>query len=302
MKSENKPLVSIITLNWNQTAVTCEFLVSTKKLNYPHYEILVCDMNSDESPAEKIQLLNIPNTRVLLSEKNLGFAAGNNWGMKHAKGDYFFIVNNDTEVTPDLLDKLLDPFQRFPNVGVTCPKIRYFHQPDTIQYAGFARMHPITGRTTTIGDHEKDHGQHDVSGPTFGAHGCAMMVKRSVAEKTGMFPERFFLYYEEWDWSCRIRKSGYTIYYTADALIYHKESVTVGRNSPLKTYYLHRNRILFMRRNSNYAQLILFALFYSFFTFPKNIIQFSLQKEWTLLKAYVKGVYWNLNHSSKSKV
>ncbi|HRO17305.1 MAG TPA: hypothetical protein PLU07_03900, partial [Ferruginibacter sp.] len=60
MKSDNKPLVSIITLNWNQTAVTCEFLESTKKLNYPHYEILVCDMNSDESPAEKIQLLNIP--------------------------------------------------------------------------------------------------------------------------------------------------------------------------------------------------------------------------------------------------
>lgn len=302
MKNENKPLVSIITLNWNQTAVTCEFLESTRKLNYTHYEILVCDMNSDESPAEKIQLLNIPNTRVLLSDKNLGFAAGNNWGMKHAKGDYFFIVNNDTEVTPDLLDKLLEPFQQDSKVGVTCPKIRYFHQPNIIQYAGFSRMHPITGRTTTIGDHEVDNGQHDMSGPTFGAHGCAMMVKRSVAEKTGMFPARFFLYYEEWDWSCRIRKAGYTIFYKADALIYHKESVTVGKNSPLKTYYLHRNRILFMRRNSNYFQLLLFTLFYTFATFPKTVLQYCLKGEWKLLKAYVKGVFWNLNHSSFSVV
>ena len=76
---KDTPLVSIITLNYNQADVTIEFLKSTQNLTYNHFETLVCDMNSIESPADKIQSLNLPNTKVLLSDTNLGFAAGNNW-------------------------------------------------------------------------------------------------------------------------------------------------------------------------------------------------------------------------------
>src|SRR5690606_2233844 len=137
-----------------------------------------------------------------------------------------FIVNNDTEVTPHLLEMLLAPFEKDPLIGVTCPKIRFYHQPDTIQYAGFTKMKSVSGATHSIGYGEKDNGQYNVSGYTHGAHGCAMMVKREVAEKVGMFPEKFFLYYEEWDWSERIKNAGYKIYYEANALIYHKESMS----------------------------------------------------------------------------
>src|SRR5688500_11877454 len=107
MSKETEPLVSIITLNYNQTHVTCEFLESTRNLSYSNYEIIVCDMASDIDPTPFILAGNYPNTRLLLSKKNLGFAGGNNWGMEHAKGDFIFIVNNDTEVTPDLLQQLL---------------------------------------------------------------------------------------------------------------------------------------------------------------------------------------------------
>ncbi|HEY0356599.1 MAG TPA: glycosyltransferase, partial [Flavisolibacter sp.] len=110
MSSERSPLISIITLTWNQTKITCEFLESTRKFNYKNYEIIVCDMGSDIDPTEEINAGNYPNTRVIRSEKNLGFSGGNNWGIRQAKGDYIFIVNNDTEVTPDLLDVLLQPF------------------------------------------------------------------------------------------------------------------------------------------------------------------------------------------------
>lgn len=300
MNKENYPLVSIITLNWNQTDVTCEFLESTRNLNYKNYEILVCDMNSDICPAEKIQLLNFPNTKVLLSSTNLGFAAGNNWGMKQAKGDYFFIVNNDTEVTPFLIDKLIEPFLNDETIGVTCPKILYYHNPDTIQYAGFTKMNLITGRTQTIGSGEKDIGQFNEAKYTFGAHGCAMMVKKEVALKVGMFPEKFFLYYEEWDWSIRILKAGYKIFYQAKAKIYHKESLSVGKESLLKLYYLNRNRILFMRRNSSPSQFMLFALFYSFATFPKMVLK--LLGNGKALKTYLKAVAWNFKHSKHSEV
>lgn len=298
----DNPLVSIITLNWNHTDVTCAFLESTRKLKYRNFEILVCDMNSDIDPAEQIHSLHVPNTTLLQSKKNLGFAAGNNWGMRQAKGDFIFIVNNDTEVTPDLLDLLLEPFYADPSIGVTCPKIRYYSHPNIIQYAGFSHMNSISGRAFSIGDKEVDTGQYDKSGYTFGAHGCAMMVKRAVIEKVGMFPEKFFLYYEEWDWSSRIQKAGYHIYYQSKALIYHKESISVGKNSPLKTYYITRNRILYMRRNTSIPKLFVFMLFFIFAAMPKAIVSFLFKKEYGLLKAYWKAVIWNLTHSSYSVV
>ncbi len=275
MQKDHQPFISVITLNYNQTDVTCEFLESTRKWTYPNYEILVCDMASAIDPSEKILAGNYPHTRLLLSKENLGFAGGNNWGMRQATGDFIFIVNNDTEVTPDLAEKLLKPFFEDDTIGVTCPKIKYFYQPNVIQYAGFNPMNNFTGRTTSIGILEEDKGQYDASRPTYGAHGCAMMVKREVLNTVGMFPEKFFLYYEEWDWSSRIMKAGYHIWYTANAVIYHKESVSV---------------------------LVVFFLFFLFLTLPKNMITYLAKKQFTQLKYFLKGVFWNLHSSSYSPV
>ena len=299
---EKKPLVSIITLNWNQTEVTCAFLESTKMLSYKNYEILVCDMGSNIDPSEQIAKLGFPNTRVLRSNENLGFTGGNNWGMRQAKGDFIFIVNNDTEVTPLLLDVLLEPFYTDPQIGVTCPKIRFYDHPTLIQYAGFNPIDVYTGRTTAVGNQEEDKGQHDVSGYTHGAHGCAMMVKKEVIDKIGMFPEKFFIYYEEWDWSARILKAGYKIYYQSKGLIYHKESVTMGKQSAVKVYYHTRNRILYMRRNTGFFQFLFFMLFFVFVSTPKAIFKFIFTKQFRHLNSYFKGATWNLTQSKYSPV
>ncbi|MEJ7626048.1 MAG: glycosyltransferase family 2 protein [Ferruginibacter sp.] len=296
------PFVSIVTLNYNQADITCQLLESIKKITYNNFEIIVCDMNSDEDPTDKINKVGLTNVRVLLSKTNLGFAAGNNWGMQQAKGDFYFIVNNDTEVTEKLIDHLLAPFLKDPAIGVTCPKIKYYFNPDVIQYAGFNKMNMYTGRTTTIGDKEKDNGQYEVSGYTHGAHGCAMMVKKEVIERTGMFPEVFFLYYEEWDWSIRIKNAGFKIYYEAKATIYHKESMSVGKNSLLKTYYLNRNRILFVRRNSKGMQLPFFYFFYFLVAIPKNMISYIGKGQLKHLATYLKAVAWNISHSSYSRI
>jgi len=297
-----EPLVSVITLNYNQAKVTCEFLESARKLSYKNYEIIVCDMASDEDPTPFILSGNYPNTTLLLSKKNLGFAGGNNWGMDHAKGDFIFIVNNDTEVTPDLIQKLLLPFYHDSSIGVSCPKIKYFHHPDVIQYAGFHAMNNFTGRTSTIGEGEKDQGQYNEPGYTQGAHGCAMMVKKEVIEKTGRFPEKFFLYYEEWDWTARILKTGYKIWYAADAVIYHKESMSVGKKNPMKVYYHTRNRILYMRRNTDFLHFIVFVAFFTLFTIPKSVITYLFHKQYQHLGNFLKGIAWNLHSSSSSPV
>lgn len=259
-------------------------------------------MASAEDVTKIIQPEKYLNTRLLLSNKNLGFAGGNNWGMRQARGNFFFIVNNDTVMTEDLLDNLLKPFAEDSTIGVTSPKIMYYHHPDTIQYAGFLPMNKYTGRTTIRGESEKDLGQYNISGPTSGSHGCAMLVKKEVADTTGMFPEKFFLYYEEWDWSARILNAGYKIWYAADATIYHKESMTVGKSNPLKVYYHTRNRILYMRRNTSWYQMTVFTLFFIFLSLPKSLTQFLLKKQFVQMRFFLKGVAWNLYSSSRSVV
>ena len=300
--STTNPLISIITLNYNQSVVTLDFLESARKLHYKNFEILVCDMASGENVTEIIHPEKYPNTRLLLSKENLGFAGGNNWGMRQAKGDFYLIVNNDTIMTEDFLNKLLKPFEEDNTIAVTSPKIMYYDQPNIIQYAGFNPMNKYTGRTSIIGERELDKGQYNRSRTTSGSHGCAMMVKKEVAEKTGMFPEKFFLYYEEWDWSARILKAGYKIWYTADATIYHKESLSVGKSNPMKVYYHTRNRILYMRRNTSWYQMIVFSLFFTFFSLPKSVIKFLAKKQFTQLRFFIKGAVWNLYSSSRSAV
>jgi GT2 family glycosyltransferase len=297
-----EPLVSIITLNYNQTAVTCEFLESARKLAYSNYEILVCDMASDIDPTRQITAGYYRNTRLLLSKKNLGFAGGNNWGMQQAKGDFIFIVNNDTEVTPDLLHLLLEPFYKDTSIGVTSPKIKFFFQPNIIQYAGFNPMNHFTGRTSTVGEMQPDQGQYDQPGETFGAHGCAMMVKKEVIDRVGKFPEKFFLYYEEWDWSARIRKAGFKIWYTANATIYHKESMSVGKKNPMKVFYHTRNRILYMRRNTTWYQQLVFFPFFIFFVIPRYVVDYFRKGEFEQMRNFFKGFAWNLYSSKYSKV
>ncbi|MFS8083631.1 MAG: glycosyltransferase family 2 protein [Ginsengibacter sp.] len=300
--NEYKPLVSIITLNYNQTDVTCAFLESTRSLLYSNYEILVCDMGSEKDPTDQIRQGNYPHVQILVSSKNLGFTGGNNWGMRQAKGDLIFIVNNDTEVTPELLDLLVEPFSRDETIGVTCPKIKFFHHPNVIQYAGFERMNVFTGRVNATGGNEEDHGQYDEAGVTNGAHGCAMMVKREVIDKVGMFPEKFFIYYEEWDWSARIMRANYKIFYQGKAVIFHKESITMGKKSAIKVYYHTRNRILYMRRNNTKFQLAAFFTFFTLFTAPKAIATFTVKRQFGHLKSFIKGITWNIKSSSSSAI
>jgi GT2 family glycosyltransferase len=236
------------------------------------------------------------------SETNRGFAGGNNWGMEFAQGDFILLLNNDTEVCPDLIEKLLIPFEKDPSAGIVCPQINYFDPKHLIQYAGFSSMNLITGRTNTIGHGEEDYGQYSGLRLTSSAHGAAMMIKKDVIRKTGRFPEKFFLYYEEWDWSTRVLRAGYRIYIQGDARVYHKESMSVGKMNPMKEYYLTRNRILYMRRNSKGIKFLMFGGFFVLFTLPKTVIKYIAGGNTAFLKAFIKGIRDNFTMSSYSAV
>ena len=296
----NFPLLSVITLNYNQSQVTCEFLHSLRKVTYPNLEVIIVDNNSVDDPTQEFKVA-YPAAQIIRSKENLGFTGGNNLGMKLSQGKYVFIVNNDTEVTEDIFERMLEGFSVDPKVGVVSPKIRYFDQPERIQFAGFTSINPFTGRNSGVGHLEVDQGQHDKGAFSPYAHGAAMLVKREVLNNVGIFPEHFFFYYEELDWSAQITRAGYKIYYQPQALIFHKDSVTMGRESAMKAFYLTRNRILFMRRNFSRFQLACFYAFFSLLTVPKTLLKYIVKGQWEHLRSFYQALAWNLNYSNPEK-
>jgi GT2 family glycosyltransferase len=292
-----QPLVSIITLNWNTISITCDFLASIKERNtYANIEVIVVDNASDIDPSESFSSV-YPPVKNIRSVNNLGFSGGNNIGIKAATGDYLFLVNNDTEFTPGLVESLLIVFEKKSDAGIVCPKFHNYFNKGIIEYAGYKSVNIFTGRNGMIGSGEMDKGQYDVLNKTNYAHGGAMMVSKKAIEAVGLMPEQFFLYYEELDWSVRFREKGYAIYFQPEGLIYHKESMTTGKSSPMKTFYLTRNRILFMRRNMPFASLGVFFFYFTFFTIPKNSLIFLFKRQIGHLKSFWKGIWWHFNNN-----
>lgn len=294
MQDNNRklPMVSIITVNYNQAAVTCEFLESIQKITYPSYEVIVVDNASPTEDPSSIKE-NYSFVRFFKSEINLGFAGGNNIGVRESKGDYLLFINNDTEVEPGFLEPMIEKFQEDNSIGMMSPKIRFHHTPDTIQYAGYTPMSPYTMRQHLIGYRQIDKGQFDDPGYTYSIHGAAMLVPRKVIKEVGMMTEVYFLYYEEHDWCARIKKAGYNVFYQPKALVYHKESISTGKESPLKIYYISRNRIVYAKRNSFGMTLIINFAYFNLISFPKALVKYLVVGKFDLMKSSVKAIVWN---------
>ena len=303
--AQQTPLVSFITVNYNQTELTLELIESIYQYTNVPFEIIVVDNASKVSPKSKINRI-YPDVRVIVSGVNRGFAGGNNLGVEISKGQFLFFINNDAVITEGAINAILSAFDN-PSIGVVSPLICYYPtsaqevEVDVIQYAGATNVNPFTGRNTILGEKQLDQSQYYQSKPTFYAHGAAMMVKREVLERAGLMSEFYFLYYEELDWCEQIRKAGYTILFAPTAKIYHKESISVGKTNPLKTYYLNRNRILFMAKNRSKSEYLVFTLFLFLLTIPKNSLMYCLKREWQHLAAFWRAIKWNFSSHPERK-
>jgi len=286
------PLVSIVTVNYNQSEVTCSMIESLNKITYPNIEVIVVDNASVEDSPQIIKQ-RYPSVDLILNPINYGFAAGNNFGIMKARGKYVLLLNNDTVVDPDFLEPLVVKMESDLTLGSVSPKIRFFHTPNTIQYAGYTAMHPFTLRNTSIGYNEIDKGQYDVDRETAYAHGAAMLVPMDVIKKVGMMSYIFFLYYEEADWCEQIKNAGYKIWYVHNSLVYHRESISTGRMSAMKIYYLNRNRIVFMRRNLKGVIFYKAILYQCLIAIPKNAIKYLLKGNFKLFHAYTRAIGWH---------
>ncbi|PKP35263.1 MAG: hypothetical protein CVU00_03120 [Bacteroidetes bacterium HGW-Bacteroidetes-17] len=291
---DNTPLVSIITVNYNRLQDTIELLESLGKIYYSNIELILIDNGSDDD----LNLLErkFSNLKLIKNKKNLGFAAANNIGIKLAKGKYILLINNDVIVTPEFLTYLVQKLEQDQSIGIVSPKIYYYYKPNMIQYAGFTDINPITIRNKGIGFNELESGKYDEEKETYYAHGAAFLFRTELIKKIGFMSEIFFLYYEEMDWCKRVRNNGYKIYYIPRSIIYHKDSATTGADSPMKSYYLNRGRLIYMRRNVKFPLLILSSLYQVLFAFPKNYLRLLVQKKWTHAQAYKNAFIWFYRH------
>lgn len=280
--------LSIITINYNGLKDTCA-LIESIPFN-DKTEVIVVDNASNNDEASEIEQ-RFPHVNVVRSEKNLGFAGGNNLGIQAAQGKYLFIINNDTIFRDFNVQALIDRLESTPKIGIVCPKIRFAWGTNPIQFTGYTPLSKITVRNRAIGFGEEDKGQYEMAHPTPYAHGAAMLVKRTAIEKVGLMPECYFLYYEELDWSMMFTRANYQIWYEPKCTIYHKESQATGQNSPLRTYYITRNRLLLVKRNYTGLKKWLAYCYMMAIVVPKDILKNAIHGNWGVLSATIKGTY-----------
>lgn len=280
-------MVSIITINYNGWEDTCELIASLKRFETYPYEVIVVDNASKGDDALKLRR-RYSDITVIQSPENRGFAGGNNLGFKYAKGDFILFLNNDMILKAPMLKPMVDCLKNQSFAGVS-PCIAYLFKPDTIQYYGYKDMTAITLKHTTKPFDPSRRERFMQPEATEVLHGGAMMVRRDVIEKVGLMTENYFLFYEEFDWSRRMREAGYKLFYEPASVVYHKESMTIKRQTPLREYYLSRARMIYARRNCRGIDKPLACLYQLFLAIPKNAISYLLKNRFDLSKSVCKG-------------
>lgn len=288
-----KALVSIIILNWNGKNHLKKCLRSIKSISYSPYEVIVVDNNSKDGSAEMVKK-EFPWVRLIRNSVNMGYAGGNNKGIRESKGKYIFILNNDTEVTKDFLEPLVKVLESDKKAGCVQPKLAYGDHRDMLNAVGSYLT--STGFLYHYG-YRKNAKLAMYNKPLFiySAKGAAMLLRRSALDKVGLFDEDFFIFFEETDLCHRLWISGYTVKYEPTSLIYHYEAVDTSKqmNDYTRNYLSFRNRIASFLTNLGFGNMlsimIFLTLIYLFLFF-----YYAVTLKFNLLLAIVAGVGWNI--------
>ena len=296
------PKISIIVLNWNGKADTLACLESLASVRYGNFETILVDNGSSDDSVREIRTAH-PQLTVLETGANLGFAEGNNVGIRHALAngaDHVLLLNNDTVVDPGMLDGFLDALHVCPGAGILGARIYYHSEPQKIWYAGGYWDHDQMC-FQQVGDGLMDHAVYGEVSRTDFVVGCAMFIPRGILEKVGLLESSYFLNYEEIDFCTRVRNAGYDLIYAPEARLWHKIAASFGGDeSPLKIYFTFRNRLLWARRNLPWRRRVAIHLsVYRWFR-PRFLLGLEHLRDEAPLAARLKSVFWSLRSAADS--
>lgn len=250
----HSPLLTIIVLTWNNFEDTAECLHSLRKLNYPRYNVVLVDNGSTDGSIERLQPV-FPEVKIIKNSENLGYAGGNNIGIKYALSknvDYILLLNNDTIVDVNLATELIQASHETENLGIFGCVNYYYNDRKKVQFSG-GIFNWKTGDIIDTTRHKIDEGQFQLLKEVDTVAGSCLFFPTTVIKTVGLLDNRYFLTFEESDLCCRVKKAGYKVYTYMGAGIWHKVSVSgqaqkEGLN--ILKYYEVRNRFLFLIRNS----------------------------------------------------
>lgn len=251
--------VAVIVVNWNNAQDTIDCVNSLKKINYKNFKVFLVDNGSTDGSLEKLRPFADENIEIIETGKNLGFSGGNNVAVEKAlaeKFDFILLLNNDTTVDPDFLGELVKVAEGDPKIGIVGSKIYFYDNPKRIWYGG--------GKFTWFGggrhlQYEEIDKNPEESNPKETGYmtGCSFLIKSEVVRKIGGLDERFFLYYEDTDWSLSTKEVGYKIVYAPSSKVYHKVSRTASQiGDPIIHYYHIRNALLLSQKHAPFFILI----------------------------------------------
>jgi GT2 family glycosyltransferase len=242
------PTVSVVVINWNglRYLEAC-FDALLRQEAEGGSELILLDNGSTDGSADHVRQ-RWPAVRVVESGGNLGFAAGNNLGMRLARGRYVALLNADTSVQPGWLCALVRAAETDSRVGAVTSKLVFMSNTSEIQNAGSLLLSDGSGADR--GFHELDEGQYEVREEVFGACGAAVLYRRTMLEDVGYFDETFFSYYEDTDLSWRMRLRSWKILYEPEAVVHHVHAGSSGEWSPFFTFHVDRNRLFMILKNA----------------------------------------------------
>lgn len=247
----HSPKIEIVIVNWNGKNDTLECLNSVRSIEYPNFNVVLVDNGSSDGSVAAIRD-SYPAMTIIETGNNLGFAGGNNIGIRKAieqGADYVFLLNNDTTVDAKILYALLDASQSINDKGIVGAKIFYHADPNLIWYAG-ARWDSRRMEFEHIGFGQYDSEEFRATTETEYICGCALFSHVEIFNRIGLLDERFFLIFEETDFCYRAKRNGYRCFLAPDAKVWHKISVSFGgANSPLYKYFITRNLLVWAEKN-----------------------------------------------------
>lgn len=290
--------VAIIILNWNSFNYTFNCIRSVKETAGNNYEIILVDNHSEDGSGLRLKAI-FPDIIFIQTERNAGFAGGNNPGLRYAIENgfkYSLLLNNDTEVTKDFLSPLLDYMEMHPEAGVIQPAI-YFNKNRSSLWNGGSYFIRFLGLPYCKNNLSLFKNRIFAIKKVDWVTGCAFLTRNSILEQTGLLDERFFMYYEDIDLSFRIKQLGYELIYYPASVIYHEANTSLkeitrnkeGNISPFLHYIAARSRMIFLKKYTTFytfPSIVLFHLLYA----AAFSGYFIIRGRFIKLKSFVSGL------------